>query len=115
MLCDKISMFTFLGTFPRIWKNATATKSDNDDTTTAFFKKALTVLRGPLACHNGRLDLHIETFGRTPLAGGSVRRKASTDTGQHNTETLLHVINIYVLHLVLRTYIRLNTMIIGGR
>jgi hypothetical protein len=28
-----------------------------------FFKKALTVLRGPLAYPNGLLDLHIETFG----------------------------------------------------
>jgi hypothetical protein len=27
-----------------------------------FFKKALTVLRGPLAYPNGLLDLHIETF-----------------------------------------------------
>jgi hypothetical protein len=29
------------------------------------FKKALTVLRGPLAYPNGILDLYIETFGRT--------------------------------------------------
>jgi hypothetical protein len=27
-----------------------------------LFKKALTVLRGPLAYPNGLLDLHIETF-----------------------------------------------------
>jgi hypothetical protein len=31
-----------------------------------FIKKALTVLRGPLAYPNGLLDLHIETFSRTP-------------------------------------------------
>jgi hypothetical protein len=31
-----------------------------------LYKKALTVLRGPLAYPNGLLDLHIETFGRTP-------------------------------------------------
>jgi hypothetical protein len=31
-----------------------------------FKKKALTVFRGPLAYPNGLLDLHIETFGRTP-------------------------------------------------
>jgi hypothetical protein len=31
-----------------------------------FFLKELTVLRGPLAYPNGLLDLHIETFGRTP-------------------------------------------------
>jgi hypothetical protein len=55
-----------------------------------FFKKALTVLRGPLAYPNGLLDLHIEKFGRTPWPGGSARRKASTDTGQHNTETRGH-------------------------
>jgi hypothetical protein len=30
-----------------------------------FFKKALTVLRGPLAYPNGLLDLDAETFGRT--------------------------------------------------
>jgi hypothetical protein len=30
-----------------------------------FFKKALTILHGPLAYPNGLLDLHIETFGRT--------------------------------------------------
>jgi hypothetical protein len=29
-------------------------------------KKVLTVLRGPLAYPNGLLDLHRETFGRTP-------------------------------------------------
>jgi hypothetical protein len=32
-------------------------------------KKALTVLRRPLAYTNGLLDLHIETFGRTPWPG----------------------------------------------
>jgi hypothetical protein len=32
----------------------------------AVFLKVLTVLRGPLAYPNGLLDLHIETFGRTP-------------------------------------------------
>jgi hypothetical protein len=31
-----------------------------------FFLKVLTVLRGRLAYPNGLLDLHIETFGRTP-------------------------------------------------
>jgi hypothetical protein len=38
---------------------------------TVFFKKkALTVLRGPLAYPNGLLDLHIlETYGRTPWPG----------------------------------------------
>jgi hypothetical protein len=36
---------------------------------TYFFKKALTILRGHLAYPNGLLDLHIETFGRTPLPG----------------------------------------------
>jgi hypothetical protein len=36
-----------------------------------FFKKkkALTVLRGPLAYPNGLLNLHIETFGKTPWPG----------------------------------------------
>jgi hypothetical protein len=34
-----------------------------------FFKKALTILRGPLAYPNGLIDLHIETFGRTPWPG----------------------------------------------
>jgi hypothetical protein len=34
-----------------------------------LFKKALTVLRGPLAYPNGLLDLHIETFCRTPGTG----------------------------------------------
>jgi hypothetical protein len=33
-----------------------------------FFFKG-TVLRGPLAYHNELLDLHIETFGRTPWPG----------------------------------------------
>jgi hypothetical protein len=33
---------------------------------TDFFLKALTVLSGPLAYPNGLLDLHTETFGRTP-------------------------------------------------
>jgi hypothetical protein len=33
------------------------------------FKKALTVLHGPLAYPNGLLDLHIETYGRTPWPG----------------------------------------------
>jgi hypothetical protein len=32
-------------------------------------KKAVTVLRGSLAYPNGLLDLHIETFGRTPWPG----------------------------------------------
>jgi hypothetical protein len=32
-------------------------------------KKALTVLSGHLAYPNGLLDLHIETFGRTPWPG----------------------------------------------
>jgi hypothetical protein len=31
-----------------------------------FFKKAVTVLRELLAYPNGLLDLHVETFGRTP-------------------------------------------------
>jgi hypothetical protein len=35
----------------------------------SFFKKALTVLRGPLAYPNGLLDLHIETFGKAPWPG----------------------------------------------
>jgi hypothetical protein len=35
-----------------------------------IFKKALTVLRGPLVYPNGLLDLYIETFGRTPWPGG---------------------------------------------
>jgi hypothetical protein len=34
-----------------------------------ILKKALTVLRGPFAYPNGLLDLHIETFGRTPWTG----------------------------------------------
>jgi hypothetical protein len=34
-----------------------------------IFLKALTLLRGPLAYPNGLLDLHIETFGRTPWPG----------------------------------------------
>jgi hypothetical protein len=34
-----------------------------------LFKKALTVLRGPLAHPNGLLDLHIETFCRTSWPG----------------------------------------------
>jgi hypothetical protein len=34
-----------------------------------FLKKALTVLHGPLAYPNGLLDLHMETFGRTPWPG----------------------------------------------
>jgi hypothetical protein len=32
-------------------------------------KKVLTILHGPLAYPNGLLDLHIETFGRTPWLG----------------------------------------------
>jgi hypothetical protein len=34
-----------------------------------FSKKALAVLRGPLAYTNRLLDLHIETFSRTPWTG----------------------------------------------
>jgi hypothetical protein len=32
----------------------------------SVYRKALTVLRGPLAYPSGLLDLHIETFVRTP-------------------------------------------------
>jgi hypothetical protein len=52
-----------------------------------YFKKALTVLRGPLACPNGRPDLHIETFGRTPWPGD----QPDARTTQHrNTRTHIH-------------------------
>jgi hypothetical protein len=34
-----------------------------------FLKKALTVLRGPMAYPNELLDLYIDTFGRTPWPG----------------------------------------------
>jgi hypothetical protein len=49
------------------WRGAQLKHRDNF--TFVFFKKALTVLRGPLAYPNGLLDLHIETFGRTPWPG----------------------------------------------
>jgi hypothetical protein len=52
-------------------------------------KKALTVLRGPLTYPNGLLDLHIETFVRTPWLGDQTHARPLS-TQNNTTQTSGH-------------------------
>jgi hypothetical protein len=54
------------------------------------FKKAFTVLHEPLAYPNGLLDLHTETFGRTPWPGDQPDARplpTQDNTTQKHTDT----------------------------
>jgi hypothetical protein len=67
-----------------------------------FSKKALTVLQGPLAYPNGLLDLHIETFGRTPWPGDQPYARLVTIIKPQNSEEVCRMVSIsyqmYELH-----------------
>jgi hypothetical protein len=58
--------FVCISHFSHVLRDECKGERRNATHTYLIFLKALTVLRGHVAYPNGLLDLHIETFGRTP-------------------------------------------------